>query len=187
MSEYNFERFNILVAEDNWYLRSLLVQSLRALGVGQVHTADGGEEAIELLALAQRNPVKAGFSDVDIIYANWEMRPVDGLDILKWVRRNGDSLNPFVPFILVTAYPDREKVDLARDHGVSELLVKPFSVATIAERLLKVVERPRQFVHTPTYFGPDRRRRSSEAHDGDERRIIKESQIEIVYDYDQVA
>ncbi len=187
MSEYNFERFNVLVVENNWYLRSLLLQSLRALGVGHVHTADGGEDAIELLKTAKRNPLQAGFSEVDIIYSNWEMRPLDGLHVLKWVRRSPESLNPFVPFVLVTAHPDRTKVDAARDEGVSELLAKPFSVTTIAERLLKVVEKPRQFVHTPTYFGPDRRRRADESYSDEERRIIKESQIEIVYDYDKVA
>jgi hypothetical protein len=64
---------------------------------------------------------------------------------------------------------------------VTEFLAKPFSVTMLAQKLQTVIERPRQFVHTASYFGPDRRRRS-EAYKGQERRVLtdKSPSVEVV-------
>ena len=83
---------------------------------------------------------------------------------------------------MVTGYADPEKVAEARDMGANEMLAKPFSVNAMAEKLLQIVDRPRQFVHTGNFFGPDRRRTAGTARDGKERRVITEEEIEIVYD-----
>jgi DNA-binding response OmpR family regulator len=84
---------------------------------------------------------------------------------------------------MVTGYADRDKVAAARDMGVTEMLAKPFSVTSLAQRLLQVIDRPRQFVHTHDYFGPDRRRQNLGPSDGAERRTMPEEEIEVVYDY----
>ena len=52
---------------------------------------------------------------------------------------------------------------------------------SLMQRLGQVIERPRQYVLTPTYFGPDRRRRKTESRLAD-RRKIKPEEIEIIYD-----
>jgi two-component system, chemotaxis family, chemotaxis protein CheY len=181
MTEYSFERFSMLVVEDNSYLSSLLMQGLRALGVGQIRTARHGGEAIELLQLVKAQPGKAGVMSIDLILSNWLMSPVDGMMLLRWVRRHKDSPNRFVPFIMVTGYADRERVRQARDMGVTEMLTKPFSVQSITQRIVQVIERPRQFVHAPSYFGPDRRRQDLGPPGGEERRVTREDEIEVVY------
>lgn len=181
MSNYSFERFSILVAEDNNYLRSLMAQSLKAIGVGNIRSADHGGDAIDILRMMAIDPSKAGLLSVDIILSNWQMSPVDGLMLLRWVRRHKESPNRFIPFIMVTGYADQDKVAEARDMGVTEILAKPFSVNTLAQRLLQVIDRPRQFVHTPSYFGPDRRRQNQGPASGEDRRYISEDDIEIVY------
>jgi two-component system chemotaxis response regulator CheY len=182
MADYSFDRFSILLAEDNAYLRSLLMQSLKAIGVGNVRVCNDGGEAIDVLRLMAKDPTKAGLMSVDMILSNWQMSPVDGMMLLRWVRRHKESPNRFIPFVMVTGYADREKVAEARDMGVTEMLAKPFSVTGVAGRLLQVVDRPRQFVHNPDYFGPDRRRQKGEGPDGTERRVMQESDIEIIYD-----
>lgn len=183
MVAYNLERFNVLLVEDNLYIRSLLMHALKALTVGNIKMADDGSEAIELLQLMAVNPMKAGILNIDIILSNWQMSPVDGLMLLRWVRRHKNSPNRFIPFVMVTGYADLDRVNEARDLGVTEILAKPFSVNSVAQRLQQVIERPRQFVHTPSYFGPDRRRQNLEPPGGNERRVNRDDEIEVVYDY----
>ena len=183
MSDYNLDRFSVLVVEDNRYLQSLLAQSLKALGIGTIMTASDGGDAIDMLQMMAKDPMKAGVMNYDIVMANWQMSPIDGLMLLRWVRRSKESPQRFIPFIMVTGYADKDKVQEARDMGVTEMLAKPFSVSTIAQRLLQVIDRPRQFVHTPSYFGPDRRRQDVGRPDGPCRRKITEDEIDIVYDF----
>lgn len=183
ISDYNFERFSILVVEDNRYIQSLLTLSLKALGVGQIRAAPHGGEAIDILRLMASDPMKAGLMSVDLIMSNWQMSPVDGLMLLRWVRRHKESPDRFIPFIMVTGHADREKVQEARDLGVTEILAKPFSVQNVADRLLQTIDRPRQFVHTGNYFGPDRRRRKETFADEDRRKLTdKSEEVEVVYD-----
>jgi len=182
MADYNFDRFSVLLAEDNSYLRSLLTQALKAIGVANIRVAEHGGEAIDILRMMAVDPTKAGLMSVDVILSNWEMSPVDGMMLLRWVRRHKESPNRFIPFIMVTGYADRDKVAEARNMGVTEMLAKPFSVTSLLTRFLQVIDRPRQFVHTPDYFGPDRRRLKHGAPGDDERRVMKEEDIEIIYD-----
>ncbi len=183
MANYDFERVNVLVVEDNAYIRNLIVRALKAFGIGQVKTANHGGEAIDLLRLVASDPMKAGMMSIDIIVSNWQMSPVDGLMLLRWMRRHKESSDRFIPFIMCTGYADLAKIAEARELGVTEVLAKPFSVQTVADRLLRVIERPRQFVHTSSYFGPDRRRQQL-PFDGDEQRILTDDhdEVEVLYD-----
>lgn len=183
MAELSLDRFSVLLAEDNSYLRTLLLQSLKALGVGTVRTVNDGGAAIEVLQLIKDDPVRAGMMNVDIIVSNWQMSPIDGLMLLRWVRRHKESTCRFIPFVMVTGYADKEQVAQARELGVTEMLAKPFSVDSVAERVLQVIERPRQFVHTAAYFGPDRRRQQLAMPSDGDRRVLTEDDIDVVYDY----
>jgi FixJ family two-component response regulator len=82
---------------------------------------------------------------------------------------------------MLSGHSAAAKVAEARDAGVTEFLAKPFSVTMLAQKLQTVIERPRQFVHTSTYFGPDRRRRGN-TFAGQERRVLtdKSPGVEIV-------
>ena len=159
------------MVEDSSYLRTLMSSSLRALGVGNVKTVDDGSQGIEFLQLVQSDPMKADMQNVNIVFSNWQMSPVDGMMLLRWVRRHKESPNRFIPFVMVTGYPDREKVREARSMGATEMLAKPFSV----------VNRLRKFVHTAKYFGPDRRRKAREVPPDKDRRKIDEQNVEVVH------
>ncbi len=178
---YSFDRFSILVVEDNGYMKMLLASLLKDLGFGRVETASDGSEAVEFLKLVATNPQRAGTQTLDIIVSNWQMAPMDGLELLRWVRRNKQSPDRFIPFVLVTAFADLPKLKQARDAGVTEFMAKPYTIATLCDRVLAVVERPRQYVSTSKFFGPDRRRRATEV-EGVERRSIDEDEADIVYE-----
>ena len=98
------------------------------------------------------------------------MEPVDGEQFVRRLRDPRRSPDPFVPVILLTGFSELRRVRAARDFGVTDFLAKPVSAKTLYARLAALVERPRPFVRTRTYFGPCRRRGASGVYTGPERR-----------------
>lgn len=183
MAEYDLTGFSVLLVEDNSYVRSLVKTTLLNLGIGTVKTCSEAGEAIEFLKLVNENPMKAGIMQLDFIISNWQMSPIDGLMLLRWVRIHKESPNRFIPFMMLTGFADSDRVAEARDLGVSEVLAKPFSVNTVAEKVLQIIGSSRQFVQTDNYFGPDRRRQNLTFGE-DERRLLhdKSPEVKIIYD-----
>lgn len=157
---FKFERLSILVVEDTEAMQKLVVSVLETLGVGEIFVADDGESGFQ--SFCKQSP--------DIILLDWHMEPMDGLKMLELVRRNAKSPNRTVPVIMMTGYNAMSRVATARDQGITELLVKPFSANDLARRIAYVINKPRDFIESQKYFGPDRRRRSSDNYKGPERR-----------------
>ncbi|NQV54817.1 MAG: response regulator [Rhodospirillales bacterium] len=141
-------------------MRDLLREMLRALGVRDIQEAEDGSEAFAMMC--ERTP--------DIVLVDWEMQPLNGLDFIKLVRTSDDSPNKYTPLIMVTAHSEQQKVFEARDAGINEILIKPVSAETLYGRIKAIVERPRQYIESKDYFGPDRRRRMDPHYPGVERR-----------------
>lgn len=82
---------------------------------------------------------------------------------------------------MITGFSEPKRVQEARDMGVTEFLAKPFTIQAIGNKLISIIERQRQFVHTRSYFGPDRRRRQADI-DFEDRRVLtdKSPGVEIV-------
>lgn len=181
MSGIDLSRISVLVVEDSPFIRSLLVNSIRILGVQSVKSVDDGGEAIEFLKLVENNPMKAGMMSVDIIVSDWEMSPINGLMLLRWIRRHKDSKDRFKPFVMITGYSEPDRVQQAREMGVTEFMSKPFSVNALANKMKSIIFKQRQYVHTNSYFGPDRRRQDTPI-SGDDRRVYTydSPEVEIV-------
>lgn len=165
MSGYRFDRLKILVVDDNAHMRKLVVTILQAFGAIQIFEADSGERAWVLLRDA--NP--------DVVILDWMMEGMSGLEFVKQVRTSSSSPNPFVPVIMLTGHTHIDHVRQARDAGVNEFLAKPVSVKAILTRLIAVIEHPRPYVRTKSYFGPCRRRRGADEYRGPERRAAAEA------------
>jgi len=153
-----------LVAEDNDFARKIVRDVLKALGARRPHFAANGAEALDL---AKHYPI-------DIALIDWNMPMIDGIEFTQFIRHSEDSPNPFLPIIMMTAYMEHTKVIEARDKGVNEYLIKPFSAAQLLKRIQMVVEHPRPFVRTEDFFGPDRRRRVKSTYKGQERRVAQD-------------
>jgi two-component system chemotaxis response regulator CheY len=110
-------RLRALVVDDNAYARAISAASLRKLGVGEIVEADGGAEAI--LAL-----MSAPF---DLMLMDWYMPDVSGAGLMTVLRDPRFGAAQSMPVILMTAYASRDNVARARELGVNEVLVKPFS------------------------------------------------------------
>jgi len=160
MSGLRFDRLRILVVDDNQHMRKLVVTILQAFGCTQIVECVDAEHAWS--SLAEANP--------DVILLDWQMSGMTGLDFIRKVRNSPDSPNPFVPVIMLTGHTHIDHVRLARDAGANEFLAKPVSVKAILSRLMSVIEHPRPFVRSKSYFGPCRRRRAVDDYPGPERR-----------------
>jgi two-component system chemotaxis response regulator CheY len=156
----NFEKLSILVVEDTQPMQKLLVSVLNALGIQKVQACSNGEDGFRAFCMKQH----------DIILCDWQMEPVDGIGLTELVRKNPASPNKMTPIILITGYSAMSRVTKARDAGVTEFLVKPFTANDVAKRLAYVINKPRDFVQTQDFFGPDRRRRSDPDFKGPYRR-----------------
>ncbi len=145
---YNLENLQVLIVEDNKYMQLLLQNILRMFRIRRVRTAGDGADGLQ--ELKNFNP--------DIIICDWNMGVLDGLEFTRLVRTSVDSNNPYVPIIMLSGYTEAYRIFEARDAGMTEYLAKPVSAALLYDRICQIVERPRQFVKTKGFFGPDRRR-----------------------------
>jgi CheY-like chemotaxis protein len=155
-----FENFRTLIVEDNTHMRVLLRELLNNIGIREVSEAANGQAALNVLRERK----------CDLILSDMAMAPMDGIDFTRHIRNDSSSPNPFVPIIMVTGHTEIERVKAARDAGVTEFLAKPVTPNNLYARLTEIVERPRAFVRTESYFGPDRRRKHLDNYGGPWRR-----------------
>lgn len=152
MAEYSLQQFRFLVVDDNPHMLRMVAEVLRAFGAGQVMTAANGEAAVEVL---HRLPV-------DIMICDYRMLPMNGIELVNYVRTARDSPNPYLGIIMLTGHTDMAKIMAARDCGINEIVAKPFAPETLRERIISIIENPRDFVVAKKYIGPDRRRRKND-------------------------
>ncbi len=155
-----FENLGVLVVEDAPPMLELVSGVLNVLGVRKISTARDGEQGWERF---QRDKP-------DIVITDWLMEPMDGIELTLKIRRDALSVDRLVPIIIMTGYSAITRVSLARDIGVTEFLVKPFTANDLARRIQAIIERPRDFVDSGSFFGPDRRRRRDQQYQGPNRR-----------------
>lgn len=119
----------ILVVDDFSTMRRIIKNLLRDLGFTNTHEADDGNTALPLL--------QSG--NFDFLVTDWNMPGMQGIDLLKAVRAD-DKLKT-IPVLMVTAESKREQIIEAAQAGVNGYIVKPFTAATLNEKLTKIFER----------------------------------------------
>lgn len=165
---YQFQNASILIADDMKPMRQITTSVLQTFGFKDIYQAEDGEEAFRLIC--RHNP--------DVVLTDWMMDPMNGLELTKKIRNHTDAPNPFVPIIIMTGYSARFRVLKARDAGMTEFLVKPFSAHDLYVRLTQLIEKPRQFVDNGEFFGPDRRRKYRSDYTGPMRREMDKAMLE---------
>jgi two-component system chemotaxis response regulator CheY len=159
----------VLVADSETNILGLTRSLLNGFGIRKVKLLSD--------AYAVMDMIEAGTLDVLIVDA--ELTPLNGLEITKFVRTNPASANRYLPVILTTARPSMSLIVKARNAGVTEMLAKPMTMKAVEQRLRAAVERPRPFVRSADYFGPDRRRAQDPRYKGPERRADPDDLVEI--------
>ena len=74
-------------------------------------------------------------SPPDLLIVDWEMQPMDGIELVKKVRNDPHSPDRFMPIVMLTAHSERPRIITARDSGVNEFVMKPISAKTLFSRL----------------------------------------------------
>lgn len=158
MQLYDLGSVSVLVVDDNRFMRTIVTNTLNGIGVRNVLQADSVDQALQQLADAA----------VDMVISDWDMGEKSGIELIRRVRAN--RILRLLPIIMLTANTTRSNIFAARDAGVTEFLAKPISAQALYSRVVEVIERPRQFVKTRQFFGPDRRRRRTDGYRGPKRR-----------------
>jgi two-component system, chemotaxis family, chemotaxis protein CheY len=160
MIRIDFSKLRFLVVDDNAHMRRILRTVLLGFGARDVFEAEEGASAFEIFT--QHAP--------DIVIIDWEMPILSGLDFTHMARQHGTHANPYAAIIMLTGYTEMKRVMAARDAGITEFMAKPISTKGLYRRIANIVARPRPFIKTKNYFGPDRRRNVNPDYTGPERR-----------------
>ncbi len=162
MSGYNFSGITVLVCDDSSYIRQLVKNFLLAFGVKEVIEAGDAESGF--LKFVEHDP--------DVVVTDWKMGETSGLDLVYLIRWSEKSPNTFVPIIMLTGFTELQRVQVARDAGITSYLAKPLSADKLYKRLCGVADDRRPFVRDGEYFGPDRRMKNVPRPGIDNRRAI---------------
>jgi two-component system, chemotaxis family, chemotaxis protein CheY len=170
---YQFRNITVLVVESTKAMFDLTKSVLIAFGVNQVYSAYGFDEGFE--TFCRVNP--------DLVIIDWLDDPHNGLELSKRIRTDEKSPNPFTPIVLMTGFSQKKRVLQARDSGITEFLVKPYTAKALYQKIEQLIEKPRHFVRSDNYFGPDRRRGPREEdYKGPERRSEQQPEPKPVAD-----
>lgn len=158
-----FEQTRVLVADRDMRIAEIVRRVLFNFGFRRVDVIDSGEAALEAL----------DNNSYELLITEWSMSPVDGISLVRAIRRakQAKRLRRDIPVIMLTGKAEKPDVEEARDAGITEFLVKPFSAKTLSDRIIKVIDYPRVFVENQEYAGPCRRRRKPLPPGGKERRL----------------
>ncbi len=165
--------FKVLIVEDFPFIADLLATCLREMGVGDVITADNGQSA--QTKIQSMNQFENA-NNIDVVILDWLMPVMDGRELIKAIRGHKSDGIRFLPVIVCSAYTSEALVRETRDLGANEVVVKPISAGEVARRIQYVINNPRPYVKSTTFFGPDRRRQKR-PFEGEDRRKTKPQDV----------
>ena len=139
--------FRVLVADGDVEIARVLRSALHTMGFEQVQVIRSGKEAFDAI----QNEA------VDFLITEWNTQHMDGVKLVEQIRKDPSSKRPTLPIIMLTGRAEQSDVTAARDAGVNEYVVKPFSPKSIYNRLERLIEKPRPFVLSQDFVGPCRR------------------------------
>ncbi|ATZ11828.1 chemotaxis response regulator CheY [Erwinia amylovora] len=123
------KNMRFLVVDDFNTMRRIVRNLLKELGFNNVEEAEDGVDAL--------NKLRVG--EFDFVVSDWNMPNMDGLELLKTIRSDG-ALGK-LPVLMVTAEAKKENIIAAAQAGASGYVVKPFTAATLEEKLGKIFEK----------------------------------------------
>ena len=122
-------KMKILVVDDFSTMRRIVKNVLKQIGFENLEEAEDGVQA-----LAKLKTGGYGF-----VVTDWNMPNMDGLDFFKATRQDPTLKN--IPFLMVTAEAEKDKVIAAIQAGVNNYIVKPFTAETFKEKMDRVFEK----------------------------------------------
>lgn len=121
----DYERFTVLVIEDQPFVRRTITQILAQIGFRNIEEAQDGESGLEVCA--RTTP--------DIVVCDIEMKPLSGLQFLDRLRTSGEFRNNRTPVVFLTNHTESDIVRRAMALGVDGFVVKPPAFGALKERV----------------------------------------------------
>ncbi len=120
------ENTKFLVVDDFSTMRRIVRNLLKELGFVNVQEAEDGVDALNKLRGEQ----------FDFVVSDWNMPNMTGIELLRAIR--ADATLKHLPVLMVTAEAKKENIIEAAQAGASGYVVKPFTAATLDEKLKKI-------------------------------------------------
>jgi two-component system, chemotaxis family, chemotaxis protein CheY len=120
------ENTKFLVVDDFSTMRRIVRNLLKELGFANVQEAEDGVDALN----------KLRGESFDFVVSDWNMPNMTGIDLLREIR--ADANLKHLPVLMVTAEAKKENIIMAAQAGASGYVVKPFTAATLDEKLKKI-------------------------------------------------
>jgi len=128
----SYKDLSVLIVDDFATMRRIVRNIVRELDFKEIVEAQDGRDAVGVLESRK----------IDLILSDWNMPNMNGLELLKWVRSNETTRDVF--FLMITAEGQPDNVVEAVKAKVNNYIIKPFTAATLAEKLQKVIPKERQ-------------------------------------------
>lgn len=125
----NKSDLNFLVVDDFSTMRRIVRNLLKELGFTNMEEAEDGVDALQKL--------KAG--KFNFVVTDWNMPNMDGLTLLQTIRSTPEFAQ--LPVLMITAEAKKENIIAAAQAGANGYIVKPFTAATLSEKLDKIFEK----------------------------------------------
>ena len=123
------KNLKFLVVDDFSTMRRIVRNLLKELGYANVEEAEDGAQGLQMLKVAK----------FDFVVSDWNMPNMDGLQMLQAIR--ADPALASLPVLMVTAEAKKENIIAAAQAGANGYVVKPFTAATLDEKLSKIFEK----------------------------------------------
>lgn len=142
--EFLIQQLNVLVVDDNPFMRKIVRSMLNNIGVKKTFEAADGIAALDMIRQALP----------DIVVLDWEMLLLNGPELVRIVRSPGVFPMPDIPIIMLSAHGERWRIVESVKIGVNEFLCKPVSAKALLDRLISILLKPRESVRLGEYYGP---------------------------------
>ncbi len=123
-------KLKFLIVDDFSTMRRIVRNLLKELGFTNVEEAEDGAVALQRLKSA---------GGIDFVITDWNMPNMDGLTLLQSIR--ADAGLKHLPVLMITAEAKKENIIAAAQAGASGYIVKPFTAATLNEKMVKIFDK----------------------------------------------
>lgn len=120
-----------LIVDDFSTMRRIVRNLLKELGYANADEAEDGVVALQKLGTTP--------AEYNFVVSDWNMPNMDGLTLLQKIRSSPQLKH--LPVLMITAEAKKENIIAAAQAGASGYIVKPFTAATLAEKLEKIFEK----------------------------------------------
>jgi two-component system chemotaxis response regulator CheY len=118
-----------LIVDDFSTMRRIVRNLLKEIGFANAEEAEDGQIALNMLKSTK----------FDFVVSDINMPNMNGFELLKNIRSD-DALKG-IPVLMVTAEAKKEDIVAAAQGGASGYIVKPFTKATLEEKVQKIMQK----------------------------------------------